>query len=953
VTRSFSGNGLARVGGRWRLAAALGFALVGLGIAAGAKLRNRGDPAIAPPLRGLEFAGCSAVSEGPVCELTEGTTLRVWLPLGAARYRIDADGAPLAPSRRADVQGGTLVHVAVPEGAHELRVTEEATGHAFHLALRAAPAIAWLDDAQELRDTGKLREACAAIGAHLATATGTTRARAIGLLARIHLAQGELDASVKELRDAIALDRQVGSLSAEADDTFALVFALDQRLFRFGEAREALTHVARALESYPEGRAREPFYDALLVADAYELHSAMLKFKEAERRAERLGMTRLEKNAQRSYAIYLGHLGRRSDALPLRRDLAARSEGTPPCDQVDLLDAVGLFTLRSLDAGEAGAPTLALARTPGTRGPVPPAQAPAPPAVDLEEAERALTSAAALFPGACPDVNRHAGVLLDLAEVAQRRGRLAVARERLAEARRSVPNPQSVIALAASALEARLDLDEGDPARALAAYEILASAAGPTILPEWRYATELGRGEAYEALGRFDEALASYAEAEATVNDQSLLVPMAEGRASFVADREKSARLRIDLLLRRGRSADALASARASRARPLAAFQRAARLERLPIEKRKEWERSIESYRRLRDGLEREAADVWKWSTERVARERTAREARNAELRAALDGAFSALAAQAPNADPPPPPRPDELIVAYHPGRDGWIGFGLSQRGLVTFRFDELAPNATPEETAERLLGPLRAELERAKQIRVLPYGALRRIDFHALPWNAAPLVESVAVTYGFDEPSPPPGPSAVAKAALIVADPSGDLPVAKREAEAVSSALRLLPGWTVRQLTNDEAVSTSVRDALGRASLFHYAGHGWFGGRAGFESALGLAEGGSLTVGDVLALPRVPGLVILAGCETARSTDDTGSVGLGLAHAFVAAGSRGVIAPVRPVEDSLAARVSEALYASFPRGDFDAAIALRAAQHEVRERFPDSDWAAFRLVTP
>jgi CHAT domain-containing protein len=70
----------------------------------------------------------------------------------------------------------------------------------------------------------------------------------------------------------------------------------------------------------------------------------------------------------------------------------------------------------------------------------------------------------------------------------------------------------------------------------------------------------------------------------------------------------------------------------------------------------------------------------------------------------------------------------------------------------------------------------------------------------------------------------------------------------------------------------------------------------------------------------------------------------------LGLAHAFVAAGSDAVVATVRPVDDRLAAAMSEAFYAAAPLS-VGAPAAFRAAVRAVRAQRPDDDWAAFRLV--
>ena len=95
---------------------------------------------------------------------------------------------------------------------------------------------------------------------------------------------------------------------------------------------------------------------------------------------------------------------------------------------------------------------------------------------------------------------------------------------------------------------------------------------------------------------------------------------------------------------------------------------------------------------------------------------------------------------------------------------------------------------------------------------------------------------------------------------------------------------------------------------------------------------------------------------MILSGCDAARAVGE--SEGLGLAQALVAAGSEEVLAPVRPVADTLASKLATALYAG-KTGDAacdlgasgSLAQAARAALIELRKSDPAADWAAFRVL--
>ncbi|MEM7356202.1 MAG: CHAT domain-containing protein, partial [Acidobacteriota bacterium] len=106
-------------------------------------------------------------------------------------------------------------------------------------------------------------------------------------------------------------------------------------------------------------------------------------------------------------------------------------------------------------------------------------------------------------------------------------------------------------------------------------------------------------------------------------------------------------------------------------------------------------------------------------------------------------------------------------------------------------------------------------------------------------------------------------------------------------------------------------------------------------------------------TIGDILALDRVPGRVVLSSCESARSDVDAPTAGVaGLAQAFLAVGSHSVIAATRPIADETARALAEALYPALLSAGTDPA-ALRQAQLTLYRRQPRIDWASFRAFEP
>ena len=101
----------------------------------------------------------------------------------------------------------------------------------------------------------------------------------------------------------------------------------------------------------------------------------------------------------------------------------------------------------------------------------------------------------------------------------------------------------------------------------------------------------------------------------------------------------------------------------------------------------------------------------------------------------------------------------------------------------------------------------------------------------------------------------------------------------------------------------------------------------------------------------DVFALSSVPRLVVLSGCETGRSD------GLGLAHAFVAAGARAVVGITRVVPDAGARAAMQVFYANLPANKPSAEAATIALQAMTRTLLRDgragAAWKSFRVFVP
>ena len=567
--------------------------------------------------------------------------------------------------------------------------------------------------------------------------------------------------------------------------------------------------------------------------------------------------------------------------------------------------------------------------------------------------------AIAIYRSGCPTAGaQRANVQVNLALARLQAGEVGPARQALAAARPGDEPPQTFIELWRLDLEGRAALADGQPAAALTAYGALEELATRTLAGDARWRAVVGRARVLAALGRTTEAIATYQQAEALLDDQINQVPLGEGRSDFLGARDLATGELATALLAAGRTAEAIEAARRGRSRTLPGLRPQDRLHdrlhALGADQRQLWERAAGTFLAARARLEKLAEQRWSVAgsdlvAARATEQEIAREARQALTRA--------LALLAPAAETAPPlrPGPGEVVLGFHPasrrsgGPTAWLGYLVSDRQTEMIALGPLDPTAPAGELAARLLRPFGDRLASARRVRVLGYGALSAVDFHALPFQGEPFGAPRQVVYSLDLPPAPPRARGTGSA-VVVADPGGNLPQARREGAEVAALLRQRRVPVVSAVgPGGRLGGPQVRPLLAGAELFHYAGHGRFAAPDGMGSELPLAGGTSLAVADVLALPAdtAPRKVVLSGCETGRSQLPAGA-GLGLAHAFVIAGSEAVVASVREVGDEVARELATRLHRS-DAGDLGEA--LRLAQQSLARERPGADWAAFRVI--
>ncbi len=906
-------------------------------LAACAPVAPPAPPADTPaPALELEYSGCDAIfavaepDSHPTCVLRAQRKLDLWVsrdrgarlevrvpPQGGQRNT----GERMLETEQGEAMGGGLLFRLTDLGAGELDVRAFRDGAESRRRLTLEEPLPG-DDGVALHRTFK-EQGWAAARDLLETRAADLEPFAAGLLVSVAVRRVlEVD-----LAEARALAERAVDLHRAADNSLYLIndLALLHFLLLESDELEAARDVLFRQMPEPAGGDGESafwlaFYRGQWAVNNGDARNALRELEAAARHAGRLGWTLMGNQAHQLLARQLRRLGRGEEATHLFARLVAEIDQIESeCDKAKLLNNAAWDRLLALEA-----------RWPAAN--------------PLPELEQALVHLEACR----RDFGEEVNLRLNLALAHYHAGDAENARLQLGLAQAGTEQPERRLLAWSHDLEGRLNLLEGRPRAALDAYAALAALAAAGDWPEVAWRAAVGRASALEVLGEIDAALEELARAEVFLDQESLRAPLDAGRETSVAAREWATRHLLDLLLRRGREEDALRVARRARGRYFRGLATGARRQDLSAGEETRWITVLGRYQRQRAELETAVAGDWAVPGRQRPALAAERGEQRQELGRLLDEALSVLDAGEPaGSEEPPPPRPGELLLAYHPAPEGWFLFAAGVGELEVHRLPPVDPaESSAAELATRWLEPLAERIHRAERLRLLPYGPLRAVDFHALPFAGAVLADAKPVVYGLDLP---PVAAAAGRRALVIADPTGSLPAAPREAALVEEALTGRGDRAFQVLPGD---ASSLRDLLPRIDLLHFAGHADFTGH-GLDSGLTLDRDGALrlTAGDILTLPAAPAAVVLSACESARSGAGDAPVTLGIAHAFLLAGSRTVIGATRPVDDGTTAALVRHLYALWDGTPASAAAALAGAQRALRRQDPNADWQAFRVL--
>jgi CHAT domain-containing protein len=247
----------------------------------------------------------------------------------------------------------------------------------------------------------------------------------------------------------------------------------------------------------------------------------------------------------------------------------------------------------------------------------------------------------------------------------------------------------------------------------------------------------------------------------------------------------------------------------------------------------------------------------------------------------------------------------------------------------------------------------------KTNKIYIVPHGILHYLPFQTLTYRSSYLIEKYQIGYI---------PSATAlkyvlakrkeKAVDLLAfgnpelnTPQMQLPFAEKEVRGLK---RIYPGAKI--LIGEDASEASFKQQAGAHGIVHVASHGEFNSNTPLLSCLRLSAGngedGRLETREIFGLNLDAYLVTLSACNTAIGKLTKGDDVVGLARAFIFAGTPSILGTIWSVSDESTSIFMNHFYENLK--EMDKLKSLQQAQIAMirSEKYSNPyHWAGFQLI--
>jgi CHAT domain-containing protein/Tfp pilus assembly protein PilF len=551
----------------------------------------------------------------------------------------------------------------------------------------------------------------------------------------------------------------------------------------------------------------------------------------------------------------------------------------------------------------------------------------------------------------------------------------------------------------AEALYTLADLERrrGQSTRALESYSAAQAAIEPIGDPDILWQIHYGRALTQKQLGDLKAAESSLVAALTVIEGVRSRLREQRFRAGYLQDKYDVYVDLVRLQLELGRTADAFRTAERLRARSYAEQLGGRSTAPLSVDSRQQENRLRGRIQQLQNALSDELAQE-EPASRQIAVTTVSHELLAAEKEyqvflddlGVMDRGHGASEASPDAATVQTRLRSDEALIEFVVGHDSVMAFVLTPKGVfaktiriarsdLTARVELLRDLLSRPGTDQwlgpahalsaRLIEPLQMErwLANVRQLYVVPHDVLNYVPFALLPNPQAGSHKLLVDTYSIAflptaavllRDARPPGST---RSLLALAPSRSRLRHAIEEVRSIDAFYK--PHSQI--LEGQQATEGKFKSVAAQFAVLHFATHGLFNRinpmMSGIELESDATDDGLLQVHEVLALRLTADLVTLSACDSALASGffnevPAGDEFVGMARAFLSAGSQSVMATLWEVDDLSSVTLMHSFYqhlAGANRSN-DKAGALAEAQRELRSSARLSHpyyWAPFVMI--
>jgi len=894
----------------------------------------------------ITTSGCDFLYPGLKCQLIESESIKIWIPEKYGNdFHVYLNKQEISFYQQDEIDFYQKVNsvelisndrfitfeIPIEIGENSLEVLSYDNSIAWNMTIERKTTPTWLTEYRQNINTEQLEKAVTSLTHASKSLPEIEKALAYYHLGRAHLSRNEIDEAIDNLSHSNRIFERHKLKNKIIDNSTVLVYIYLHLQDNPVKSEQILSNLPTE-KNDSRSLFYKKFYLGQLASYLGALQEAENYFHQAKTVARNYDLKKEYVDSEFMYTQLLIRSGLTEKAVTKRRELVEQVPHTwTKCRLSKYYNGLGWAQIKLLESTK-------VSSTASNVNPLP-----------------SLQHSLQLLENSCPkSISDKVTIILNLSKayyLAEQASEASIQLSNIFKLKADLNYAQTLELIE---LQGLLALQNGETNKSIAHFENLLVLAKKVKYSEFTIDALVGKAKSYEVAGLFEDALTNYKKAERLIFDEFINIPMTSSQPYFLSSKMNFSYAYVDLLMRLNKTEEAMTVARRFRARWVDSIHRVRQRSLSKVVHEKEWIATVGQIRKLRKSIIAQQSLEWSIPFDQVDHAKRRLE----EEKLALSNLFDKSIRLVNNTigyDESAQSKPSngELFLFFYAINDSFIGFASNSSGIKshTISFDK-ASALSAIDLANEWITIFKKEFEDANKVKVFPFGLMKKVDFQTLPYKNDILLAHKSISYGVDlkilDLNKKRTPQSIRS--LIVANSLGDLKETEKEARTVAK-LTKESDWNTQTLTSKQVIYDSLKSKLEKAQHFHYAGHVNRAKNNVFQHHFPLSNNTEMDGADILMLRQVPTWVVLSACNSALNNNNISTQSIGLAHAFIIAGSKKVVATVRPVLDKHASQIMKQFYHQWMKTD-DFEQAFRAAQLKLLKTQPEHDWAAFRLVT-